>query len=407
MEKKFLVDTNVLIRHPEVLDEYNCVVTSYVNDEVEKLELRLGDSALQYQIRQMKKKLDNLEVVPFDFRTCEFTLNDKWDKNYVDNILVQFAHDNGYGIITEDRALRIKCRTYGIEVVKVESSNYVDHKGFQVFELAEHNLYGMLAQPLKNHLNLMVNEYAIINDILNPKELLDILKWDGKELMSLRDENGMLGAEFSTMLFDKFAPLDEFQIMAVDSIRTNQLTAIRGRAGSGKSYVTLNTAWELVEKEQYKLVIFCNATPTRDSQELGYYTGDRLGKIMQSSAGTMLKAKFGGEDGLIKQIAVGNIDILPFADLRGYDTGDTKTIVWMLEAQNLTSDLLKLGLQRISENTKVIVDGDFHQQTDRDVYTFNNGMKRMSEIFRGKKLYGEIELQYVHRSKIADIADDM
>lgn len=59
--------------------------------------------------------------------------------------------------------------------------------------------------------------------------------------------------------------------MAVDSILNNQLTSIRGRAGSGKSIIALNTAWNLVEKEGYKLVIFVNPTPLRDSQELGFY----------------------------------------------------------------------------------------------------------------------------------------
>ena len=68
---------------------------------------------------------------------------------------------------------------------------------------------------------------------------------------------------------------------------------------------------------------------------------------------------------------------------------------------------MKLGLQRIGEGSKVIVDGDFHQQIDREVYIADNGMKRMSEVFRDNELYGEIELQNVHRSRIAELADKM
>ena len=37
----------------------------------------------------------------------------------------------------------------------------------------------------------------------------------------------------------------------------------------------------------------------------------------------------------------------------------------------------------------------------------NNGMRRMSEVFRGQDFYGEIELQHIFRSKIAEIADMM
>jgi predicted ribonuclease YlaK len=127
---------------------------------------------------------------------------------------------------------------------------------------------------------------------------------------------------------------------------------------------------------------------------------------MQSSVGTMLKANFGDDFTILEEIEKGRLDILPFADLRGFDTGD-KTIAWILEAQNLTGELMKLGLQRIGEGSKVVVDGDFHQQVDKDVYAYDNGMKRMSEVFRGTDLYGEIELQQVHRSRIAELAEQM
>jgi predicted ribonuclease YlaK len=146
--------------------------------------------------------------------------------------------------------------------------------------------------------------------------------------------------------------------------------------------------------------------PSLNAQELGFYKGDKLEKLMQSAVGTMLKAKFVDEIEIMRQIQDNKLDILPFVDLRGYDTGD-KTICWILEAQNLTSELLKLGLQRIGEGSKVIIDGDFHQQIDKDVYASDNGMKRMSEVFRGLPMYGEIELQNVHRSRIAEIADLM
>lgn len=41
-----------------------------------------------------------------------------------------------------------------------------------------------------------------------------------------------------------------------------------------------------------------------------------------------------------------------------------------------------------------------------DVYAgHNNGMKAVSKVFRGEDLYGQVELQYIHRSKIGKIAD--
>ncbi|AKQ08548.1 PhoH-like phosphate starvation-inducible [Bacillus phage PBC2] len=404
---KYIIDTNVLLRNPEIVKEYDAVIPSHVLREIEDLERkRKSDRTLQFEIRRLKRFLDDNEHIYIDKKDYTFTLDDELDGQYVDNILLQVAHDNGWGIVTGDRLMKLKCKSYGIPYVNLEEDHFIEHKGFREVELSETEWNNMSDAPFVNYFDLMINEYAIINNRVDG-ELLDIVKWTGKETKSLRDAKGQLGAKFSTLQFGEFAPFDEQQIMAIDSIRNNQLTSIRGRAGSGKSLITLNTAWRMVEEEGYKLVMFVNPTPLREAQELGFYKGDRMEKLMQSAVGTMLKSKFGSEEEIQKQIIYEKLDILPFVDLRGFDTGDTKTIVWILESQNLTADLMKLGLQRISENTKVVVDGDYFAQVDKDVYASNNGMKRMSEVFRGTDLYGEIELQTVHRSRLADLADKM
>ena len=82
--------------------------------------------------------------------------------------------------------------------------------------------------------------------------------------------------------------------------------------------------------------------------------------------------------------------------------------VYITEAQNFSVNLMKLALQRIGEETIVIIDGDYTTQVDRAEYAgSNNGMRRMSEVFRGYNLYGEVELKNIFRSEIARIADEM
>lgn len=55
-----------------------------------------------------------------------------------------------------------------------------------------------------------------------------------------------------------------------------------------------------------------------------------------------------------------------------------------------------------------IIDGDYTSQVDSYMYQgCNNGMKRISEVFRGQEFYGEVELKNIYRSKIAEIADEM
>ena len=403
---KYIVDTNILLQQPEVMEQYDTIITSHVLREIEELELkRRSDRQLQWEIRRAKRYMDDHEHGTYDLKDYKFSLTDELDAQYVDNILLQVAIDNGYGLITNDKLLREKSRLYNIEVVDVNDNTYIEHKGFKEVSLSETQLDNIMDVPNVNSFELITNEYVIANNVKDG-ELLDIIKWDGKVLRSLRDEKGRLDLGVKSLHFGELKPKDEQQIMAIDSILTNQVTQIRGRAGSGKSLIALSTAWHLVEKEGYKLVIFVNPVPSLNAQELGFYKGDKLEKLLQSSVGTMLKSKFGDEDEILQQIQLGKLDILPFVDLRGFDTGD-KTIAWVLESQNLTTELMKLGMQRIGEGSKVIVDGDYHQQIDKSIYQSDNGMKRLSEVFRGIDLYGEVELQNVWRSRIAEIADSM
>ena len=104
----------------------------------------------------------------------------------------------------------------------------------------------------------------------------------------------------------------------------------------------------------------------------------------------------------------GRLLLLPMSDIRGFDTSGMKAGVYITEAQNTSVDLMKLAVQRIGDDGICIIDGDYTSQVDSYMYQgSNNGMKRVSEVFRGKDFYGEVELKNIYRSKIAEIADLM
>lgn len=67
--------------------------------------------------------------------------------------------------------------------------------------------------------------------------------------------------------------------------------------------------------------------------------------------------------------------------------------------------MMQLALTRIGSNSICIIDGDDKTQVDLPAYAGEfNGMKKVSKVYRGHDFYGEIELHFVHRSKIADLA---
>lgn len=122
----------------------------------------------------------------------------------------------------------------------------------------------------------------------------------------------------------------------------------------------------------------------------------------------MLASKLGDKIAVEQMIQQGKLLLLPMSDIRGFDTNGMKAGVYITEAQNLDINLIKLALQRIGEDSVCIIDGDFDQQVDDIAFAgSNNGMRRVSKVFRGEDIYGEVTLKKIHRSRIANIADKL
>lgn len=401
----------MLLDNPGVLHTLgeDIIVLSTVLRELEQLERKKDQKALQYQIRQAKRAIkeaqanDRVSIVLNSEEAIE-----GFDGDYADNIILQYALENKCGILTNDLLMKFKAEMLGIELKELAGEEAESHLGYTEVELTQENLNTLIFQRLEaNIFDLKVNEYLFVREE-GAGEPLALLKWTGKWLESLEDKKGRIHKQVATDTLGVVEAKDPYQVMAMDSIETNQVTMLRGRPGTGKTFLAVNEAWNLVEKHDYRMIVFYNPVPSRNAIELGFYPGDPLQKFLSSSAGVMLKAKFGGEDFIYDSVMKRDLEVLPFVDLRGFDTrGDRPAVILILEAQNLTTDLLKMGLQRVDKYSKVIIDGDFEQQIDRNDYINDNGMKRASEVLRGQDLYGEVKLQNVYRSRLADIVDEM
>ena len=138
---------------------------------------------------------------------------------------------------------------------------------------------------------------------------------------------------------------------------------------------------------------------------MGYYSGDSLSKSLQNSIGQVLVTKFGDPyiiDYLIQQ---DKLRLVSMADARGMEIRDNE-ILWITECQNTSIDLIKLCLTRVSDEAKIIIEGDYTSQVDSFVFEgTNNGLKRVIEIFAGHEEFGYVQLQNIWRSKIAELCE--
>jgi predicted ribonuclease YlaK len=304
--------------------------------------------------------------------------------------------------VTNDLALKTLAKLFFAHIEKVEEDED-DYCGFKEVILNTDEMSDFYSNFNQNHFNLLTNEYLIVK--ASNGEIVDRLCWTGDSYRHLNYQS------FRSKWFGDVRPMkgDVYQAMAADSLANNKITMLKGPAGSGKTYMAMAYLLHKLDRgELDKIIVFCNTVATKNSAKLGFYPGTRDEKLLDSQIGNLLSSKLGDKIEVEKMISEGKLILLPMSDIRGYDTSGMCAGIYISEAQNLDISLMKLALQRIGEDGICIVDGDCKTQVDDINFAgSNNGMKRVSKVFKDHDIYGEIELRKIHRSRIAQIAELM
>lgn len=158
----------------------------------------------------------------------------------------------------------------------------------------------------------------------------------------------------------------------VKTIKNKDITFCSGAAGTGKSYISLATALELLKKEsQYKKIVIIVPTIQSDI-EIGFLKGTLDQKIAPHSYPhlyTMEKILTqSGNDGkeIMAQLQKeGKIEVMCVSFLRGLTIDNS--IVFITESQNLPTSAFKTILTRIGDDSKYIFDGDLDQIDNKEI----------------------------------------
>lgn len=416
--KVYCFDTNSFLKQPNCLEiaKDNQIVIPYKTlEELDRIKMEMNTER-GFNARQAVRLMKSLkQQIKFELYINK---NSDWNN---DDYIVNCAKEHNAIMVSGDFLVTLKCEALSVEYIDLmETGQKDDYKGY--VQLYEESDIARLLKDMnenKNVFNLLPNQYVIImkevyDDDENKYKWISSEghKWTGDTYIRVKTKRN---DQIESKHFGTFTPRDVFQMCVLDSLKSNKLTTIKGGAGTGKSLVALSYAWsEIEDGSNYDVLIcFVNPMASRNSAKLGFYPGTRDEKLLDSAVGSMLASKFGSKSAVEDEIRKGRLQLLPFSDIRGFDTTGMRAIVWFVEAQNLDVDLMKLGVQRIGEDSIGIIDGDYTGQVDSHHYEgSNNGMRRVSEIFRGrtvkgKPVYGEVELPIVYRSGLAQIAEEM
>lgn len=307
--------------------------------------------------------------------------------------------------ITNDILLKTIARLFfedsQINSIKEEEDSYTGYVIHQFKDNEAMEFFYQNYHTMKIFYDILPNEYLLLK---NPEgEIIDRLLWDGEHYRAINFET------FDSKQFGRIKPIDIYQQLVADSFVHNKITMVRGPAGTGKSLLALGYLFNQLERNKIdKIIIFCNTIAAKGAAKLGFYPGSKDEKLLDSQIGNFLSSKIGSRVELERLINNESIILLPMADIRGYDTTGMRAGIYITEAQNMDISLMKLTLQRIGEDSICIIDGDDRAQVDDTFFAgIHNGMKRVSQVFRGHNIYGEVTLGEIHRSEIARIAQNL
>ena len=395
--------------------DYNVVISSITLQELEDIKTSTRkDPEIKFAARQLLRSLDEhvgeYEVHMFTNTMLNPLIEKDFDITNDMKILATainydlYVHPDEVIFVTNDLALKNIANLFFGEdsIISVDENEIDTYKGYTDVSLCDEGLSDFYSNINYNYFDQHINEYLLLRN--SNEEVIDRLCWTGKEYRRLNTK------PFISRQFGKVIPMagDNYQLFAADSLTNNQITMLCGKPGSGKTYLAFGCLFSLLEKHQIdRIIVFCNPVVAKNAAKLGFYPGTVLEKLMSSQVGAVLSSKLGDAVEVERLVADGKLVLIPAGDARGYEVPPNSG-VYIMESQNLTCDLLRMLLQRISEDCKVIVDGDYNEQVDMDIYSgSNNGMRKMSKVFRGESIYGQVELKTIHRGKIAAIADKM
>lgn len=404
----YFYDTNALLTLQEQVLKEKFVISSITLQELEDIKTSYKkDQEVKYKARKaihiLDENPDMYDVVVYHLPLYNMYMSDledtpdnkicacaKWYQEFRDNKLVFVSDD-------------ICCRTiaryeFDLNAIGITNNDDIDYTGFKEIKMSEEEMAYFYEHMVDNIYDLMYNEYLIVKD--SDGNVVDKRKWNGET------HKEVFNKTIKSVYFDNLKPKDEYQSFVIDSIMSNPITAISGKAGSGKSLISLMAAMNLIESGEYdRIVILFNPVKARGASDLGFYSGEFLDKAMLNSIGNILTTKFGDRYAVDYLIQQNKLKLVSMADCRGMEISDNE-ILWITEASNTSVDLMKLCLSRVSSGAKVIIEGDYEAQVDsREFAGDNNGLKRVIEVFKDHKEFGYVQLQNVWRSKIAELCE--
>ena len=145
----------------------------------------------------------------------------------------------------------------------------------------------------------------------------------------------------------------------VDAVRHHELTLAVGPAGTGKTYLAMALAVVALKNKEVERIILTRPA-VEAGEKLGFLPGDMTQKV-DPYLRPLYDALFEimGGDAYQRLVERGTVEVAPLAFMRGRTLNNAFII--LDEAQNTTTEQMKMFLTRLGMGSRCVVTGDISQ----------------------------------------------
>ena len=400
-------DTSAIIAKGGIVD--NCYISHFVISELEEIKnSSTKDESVKAKARQATRALITSQTC----KTCNFDLQKierirkkhKWLPDNMDGriiaeaILLRKQTNANICFWTADYNMKLFAQAEDFYINFVTQDCIFNKEpwcGWGKYYPNEEDMAKLYSNPQINILGAMTNEYCTI---FEGSELKDIQRWDGNFYNKLNYRS------FKSALGSKVEPRNTEQKMLFDLLQNRNIPIklCLGRFGSGKSYLMLAHALNLVQKGEFDRIVFVkNNIQVKDTKDLGALPGEEIDKLMpwlkqiEDHVGA-----FTFED-MLNQ---GVIEPVHLGYIRGRDIKNS--IIFCDEVENMTRQHIQLLIGRVSSRSELWLAGDL-KQTDNINFEKNSGIQALIQGLGGDPLFGMVKLLKSERSAVAALADKL
>lgn len=268
------------------------------------------------------------------------------------------------------------------------------YKGYKELELTNDEMAELYSTSRIGDYLFKDNEYLIVKNA--DGEIVDKFQQKHGRLQQVRYQT------LDNAYIGKIKPRNAQQELTIDLLLDpeTKIKVIKGVYGSGKDYLMLSAALQLIEKGKFEKIVFVRPNVSvRGLPDIGALPGTADEKLSWTLA--PLWDKVGGEEGVAMMLHNKILESVPLLFIRGRSFENS--IIYVTEGQNMTTEIAKLVIGRIGEGSELWINADTHQ-TDKKIFDEDNGVNKMIDKLSGNPLFGHVYMPKTERSSVAELA---